>query len=53
MEIEHQKFGIGKIIAVEGSGDNKIATMFFSGIGEKRIMLKYAKVKIMNRNVMG
>jgi DNA helicase-2/ATP-dependent DNA helicase PcrA len=53
MEIEHQKFGIGKIIAVEGIGDNKIATMFFSGIGEKRIMLKYAKVKILNRNVMG
>jgi DNA helicase-2/ATP-dependent DNA helicase PcrA len=53
MEIEHQKFGMGKIIAVEGSGDNKIATMFFSGIGEKRIMLKYAKVKILNRNVMG
>ena len=53
MEIEHQKFGIGKIIAVEGSGDNKIATMFFSGIGEKRIMLKYDKVKILNSNVMG
>ncbi len=53
MEIEHQKFGMGKIIAVEGTGDNKIATMFFSGIGEKRIMLKYAKVKILNRNVMG
>lgn len=53
MEIEHQKFGIGKIIAVEGSGDNRIATMFFNGIGEKRIMLKYAKVKILNRNVMG
>lgn len=52
MEIEHQKFGFGKVLQVEGTGDNKIAVMFFSGIGEKRIMLKFAKVKIVNKNVM-
>jgi DNA helicase II / ATP-dependent DNA helicase PcrA len=46
MEIEHQKFGMGKILNLEGAGDSRIATMFFPGIGEKRIMLKYAKVKI-------
>lgn len=49
MEIEHQKFGIGKVVSMEGQGDNKIATMFFNGIGQKRIMLKYAKLKISNK----
>jgi DNA helicase II / ATP-dependent DNA helicase PcrA len=48
MEVEHLKFGFGKILNVEGAGDSRIATMFFPGIGEKRIMLKYAKVKIHN-----
>lgn len=48
MEIEHLKFGFGKIINIEGQGDNKISTIFFKEIGEKRIMLKYAKVRIIN-----
>jgi DNA helicase-2/ATP-dependent DNA helicase PcrA len=52
MEVEHQKFGFGKILNVEGVGDSRVATMFFTGIGEKRIMLKYAKVKIQGKDVM-
>ncbi len=52
MEIEHQKFGFGKVLNLEGAGDSRIATMFFPGIGEKRIMLKYAKVRISNKDVM-
>lgn len=48
MEIEHQKFGKGKVVNLEGEGGNKIATMFFPGIGQKRIMLKYAKVRILD-----
>lgn len=50
MEIEHLKFGFGKIISIEGQSDNKISTIFFKGIGEKRIMLKYAKVRITNNS---
>ncbi len=46
MQIDHQKFGTGKVISIEGAGDNRIATVFFNGIGNKRIMLKYAKVKV-------
>ncbi|HXH19623.1 MAG TPA: UvrD-helicase domain-containing protein [Chitinophagales bacterium] len=49
MEVEHQKFGIGKIISLEGKEDNRIATIFFPGIGQKRIMLKFAKVMILKR----
>jgi DNA helicase-2/ATP-dependent DNA helicase PcrA len=45
MDIEHQKFGLGKIVSMEGNAANRIATMTFEGIGEKRIMLKYAKVR--------
>jgi DNA helicase-2/ATP-dependent DNA helicase PcrA len=52
MEVEHQKFGFGKVLVVEGAGDSRIATMFFPGIGEKRIMLKFAKVKISGKDVM-
>lgn len=49
MEVEHQKFGMGKVVSMEGDAGNRIATMFFSGIGQKRIMLKYAKVRIRSK----
>jgi DNA helicase-2/ATP-dependent DNA helicase PcrA len=48
MEVEHEKFGIGKVVSLEGDGNNRIATLFFAGIGQKRIMLKYAKVRIVS-----
>lgn len=47
MQVEHQRFGFGKIISVEGNVDNKIANIFFKEAGNKRIMLKYAKLRIM------
>ncbi len=41
----HEKFGEGKVIAVDGAGDNKIAQILFSGdIGEKRIVVKFARI---------
>ncbi|MDX2002847.1 MAG: 3'-5' exonuclease [Chitinophagales bacterium] len=52
MEIEHQKFGMGKIISIEGAKDNRIATLSFEGMGEKRIMLKYAKIRIVNSGAL-
>ena len=51
MEVEHQKFGIGKVVSLEGKEDNRVATIFFPGIGQKRIMLKFAKVMILKRDV--
>jgi Superfamily I DNA and RNA helicases len=47
MHVEHLKFGFGKIIALEGGANNRIATIDFQGgHGQKKIMLNYAKIKI-------
>lgn len=48
MKVEHQKFGHGKIIQLEGSGANRKATVFFNGIGNKQLLLKFAKLRIVN-----
>ncbi len=45
-KIEHQKFGYGSIIKIEGSAHNPIATISFELNGEKKIMLGYAKIRI-------
>ncbi len=47
MEVEHAKFGKGKVISVEGSGPNKKATVFFNGIGNKNLLLRFARLKIL------
>ena len=47
MQVMHEKFNEGKVIAVEGVGENKIATIFFEGHGQKKIMLKFAKLQIL------
>lgn len=44
--IEHQKFGFGKIEKLEGASHNPIATILFDINGEKKIMLNYAKLRI-------
>ncbi len=48
MKIEHQRFGIGKIEQLEGPVANRIATISFGGLGKKKIMLNYAKLRIVN-----
>ncbi len=47
MEVEHNRFGRGKVLQIEGNGDDKKATIFFQEIGQKQILLKYAKMKIL------
>lgn len=46
-EVLHEKFGEGKVISIEGSGANKIAGIHFGSFGVKKIMLKFAKLKIL------
>jgi DNA helicase-2/ATP-dependent DNA helicase PcrA len=46
-EVLHEKFGEGKVISIEGSGANKIAGIHFGAFGVKKIMLKFAKLKIL------
>ncbi len=45
-KVEHQKFGFGEVIKMEGSAHNPIATVKFEHNGEKKIMLNYAKLRI-------
>ncbi|MEO8582916.1 MAG: UvrD-helicase domain-containing protein [Flavitalea sp.] len=45
--IEHQKFGFGEVVKLEGSVHNPIATVRFDLNGEKKIMLNYAKLRIL------
>ncbi len=44
--IEHQRFGIGKVIKVEGTGENTKATVEFKNAGVKQLLLKFAKYTI-------
>jgi len=46
-KVEHQKFGFGEVVGMEGSAHNPIATVKFEHNGEKKIMLNYAKLRIM------
>jgi DNA helicase-2/ATP-dependent DNA helicase PcrA len=45
-KVEHQKFGFGEVLKMEGSAHNPIATVKFEHNGEKKIMLNYAKLRI-------
>ena len=47
-KVEHQKFGFGEVIKMEGAAHNPIATVKFEHNGEKKIMLNYAKLRIVN-----
>lgn len=45
--IEHERFGIGSVLEVEGSGDNTKARIKFLNVGEKTLLLKFARYKIL------
>lgn len=51
MEVMHEKFGSGKVISMEGAGVNRIAGIFFQSFGVKKIMLKFARLKILSRGI--
>ena len=46
MRVEHQKFGVGTVISLEGSGDNAKAHIAFDDAGERMLMLRFAVLKI-------
>ena len=46
-KVEHQKFGFGDVTKMEGAAHNPIATVVFELNGEKKIMLNYAKLRIL------
>ena len=46
--IEHQRFGIGKVLKIEGTGENTKATVEFQNAGTKQLLLKFAKFTILS-----
>jgi len=46
-EVEHEKFGKGKVLQVDGTGNDKKAVVFFPAFGKKNLLLKFAKLRIL------
>jgi DNA helicase-2/ATP-dependent DNA helicase PcrA len=46
MDVVHDRFGNGKIVQVEGIGASKKATVNFENIGNKQLLLKFAKLRV-------
>lgn len=47
MMVEHEKFGKGKVQSIEGEGNSRKAIIYFQLIGQKQLLLKFAKLKIL------
>ena len=45
--IEHQRFGVGTVTALEGTGDNLKATVAFKNLGTKQLLIKFARFKVL------
>lgn len=46
MNVMHVKFGVGKVVKIEGNFPDNKATVNFQGQGDKQLLLKYARLKI-------
>ena len=46
--IEHQRFGIGRVLKIEGTGENQKATVEFKNTGTKQLLLKFARYKVIS-----
>ena len=46
-EVEHERFGFGKVLTLEGNKPDIKATIFFKEIGQKQLLLKFAKLRIL------
>jgi DNA helicase-2/ATP-dependent DNA helicase PcrA len=46
MQVMHAQFGQGKVLSIEGTGGNRKAVVFFAAIGQKNLLLKFARLKI-------
>jgi DNA helicase-2/ATP-dependent DNA helicase PcrA len=48
-EVIHDKFGKGEVIAMDGVAPNIKATVAFQGAGNKQLLLKFAKLRIVGK----
>ena len=45
--IEHERFGVGEVLRVEGTGENVKALINFKNAGEKQLLLKFARFRVL------
>ncbi|MFL5762680.1 MAG: ATP-dependent helicase [Bacteroidia bacterium] len=45
-QVQHDRFGNGKVISMDGDFPNNKATIFFEGVGQKQLLIKFAKLRI-------
>jgi len=45
VRVEHRKFGEGKVLSMEGQGEKATAVVFFEDVGQKKLKLKYARLR--------
>lgn len=46
MDVEHERFGFGKVLTLEGKAPDIKTTIFFKELGQKQLLLKFAKLRI-------
>lgn len=47
MQVEHPLFGHGKVLQIEGSSPDRKATIFFKEAGQKQLLLRFAKLRVL------
>lgn len=48
VKILHERFGSGEVVSIDGGASMRVATILFDdGVGEKRIMLKFARIQVL------
>ncbi len=45
-QVQHDRFGSGKVVSMDGDFPNNKATILFDGIGQKQLLIKFAKLRI-------
>jgi DNA helicase-2/ATP-dependent DNA helicase PcrA len=46
-KVQHQRFGFGQVISIEGDASNAKAIVQFDQMGQKTLVLKFAKMRIL------
>lgn len=46
--VSHERFGEGKVMDIQGNDPNKMAIVYFDQIGEKKLLLRFAKINILS-----
>ncbi|KAA6306740.1 ATP-dependent DNA helicase PcrA, partial [termite gut metagenome] len=44
--VEHERFGMGEVLKIEGEDENTKATISFKNAGNKQLLLRFARLKV-------